>query len=46
MPFPEDESRLPWLPLLLDAYALIDTGVAIAVRTGEKERGKDIACSR
>jgi Fe-S-cluster containining protein len=44
--FPEDESRLTWLPLLLDAYALIDTGVAIAVRNGEKERGTVIACSR
>lgn len=44
--FPEDEARLTWLPLLLDAYALIDTGVAIAVRNGEKERGTELACSR
>ena len=44
--FPEDESRLTWLPLLLEACALIDTGVAIAVRRGEKERGTGIACSR
>ncbi len=44
--FPEDEARLTWLPLLLDAYALIDTGVAVAVRNGEKERGTGIACSR
>jgi len=44
--FPEEETRLTWLPLLLDAYALIDTGVAIAVRQGEKEHGKGIACSR
>jgi uncharacterized protein len=44
--FPEDEARLTWLPLLLDAYALIDTGVAIAVRNGEKEHGSAIACSR
>lgn len=44
--FPEDESRLTWLPLLLDAYALIDTGVAIAVRKGEKESNTTIACSR
>ena len=44
--FPEDEARLTWLPPLLDAYALIDTGVAIALRTGEKERGGGIACSR
>jgi Fe-S-cluster containining protein len=44
--FPEDEARLTWLPQLLDASALIDTGVAIAARTGEKERGTKIACSR
>jgi uncharacterized protein len=44
--FPEDEARLTWLSPLLDAYALIDTGVAIAVRKGEKEHGTGIACSR
>jgi Fe-S-cluster containining protein len=44
--FPEDEARLTWLPPLLDAYAVIDTGVAIALRRGEKERGTVIACSR
>jgi len=43
--FPEEETRLAWLPLLLNAYALIDTGVAIAVRTKEKERNARIACS-
>ena len=40
-----EESRLAWLPSLLDAYALIDTGVSIALRKGEKERGKGPACS-
>ena len=44
--FPEEEARLTWLPLLLDAYALIDTGVAIAVRNGKKARGTGIACSQ
>jgi len=44
--FPEDEARLTWLAPLLDAYALVDTGVAIAVRKGEKERGTKLACSR
>ena len=23
--FPDDERKLPWLPLLLDAYAIVDT---------------------
>lgn len=44
--FPEDERRLPWLAPLLDAYALADTGVAIAVRETEKKRGKKLACGK
>lgn len=44
--FPEDEKRLPWLPLLLDAFAIIDTGVAIAIRDAGKKQRKKIACSR
>jgi uncharacterized protein len=42
--FPEDEQRLPWLPLLLDAYAIVDTGVAIAIRDEEKRRKVKLAC--
>jgi hypothetical protein len=34
--FPDDEKRLLWLPMLLDAYAIVDTGVAVAVRQKEK----------
>ncbi len=44
--FPEDEQRLPWLPMLLDAYALADTGVAIAVREEGKKRNKKLACGK
>jgi Fe-S-cluster containining protein len=44
--FPEDEARLPWLPLLLDAYAIADTGVAIAVRDEGKKRKKKLACAK
>ena len=29
--FPEDEKLRPWLPLLLDAFAIIDKGVAAAL---------------
>jgi uncharacterized protein len=42
--FPADEKRLPWLPLLLDSYAIIDTGVAIALRDVEKKLRKKQAC--
>jgi Fe-S-cluster containining protein len=44
--FPEDEKRLPWLPMLLDCYAIADTGVAIAVRDAGKKRKKVLACAK
>lgn len=44
--FPEDEPRLPWLSRLLDAYAISDTGVAIAIRDAGKKQNKILACSR
>lgn len=44
--FPEDERRLSWLPLLLDAYAIADTGVAIAIRNEEERRGRRLACGK
>ena len=44
--FPEDEKRLAWLPLLLDAYAIADTGIAVALRDVEKKQHKKIACGK
>lgn len=44
--FPDDERRLPWLPLLLDAYAIADTGVAVAIRNSEKKLKKKLACGK
>ncbi len=44
--FPEDEQCIPWLSRLLDAYAVADTGVAIAVRDAEKKEKKQLACSK
>jgi len=44
--FPEDEQRLPWLSLLLDAYAIADTGVAVAIRNEEKRRKTHLACGK
>ncbi len=38
--FPSDEQRLPWLSLLLDAYSIADTGVAIAI-TGYGEKAEE-----
>jgi uncharacterized protein len=44
--FPDDERRLPWLSLLLDAYAIADTGVAVAVRNREKKQKNMLACGK
>jgi len=44
--FPADEQRLPWLSLLLDAYSIADTGVAITVRDMEKKQKKILACGK
>ena len=44
--FPEDEKRLSWLPMLLDAYAIADTGISVALRDAEKKRKKKLACGK
>jgi Fe-S-cluster containining protein len=44
--FPDEERRLSWLPILLDSYAIADTGVAIAVRNREKKERSTLACVR
>jgi Fe-S-cluster containining protein len=44
--FPEDEKRVPWLPLLLEAYAIADTGVRVAIRNEEKRRKVRLACGK
>ncbi len=44
--FPEDEKNIPWLPLLLEAYAITDTGVRVAIRNEEKQRKVRLACGK
>lgn len=44
--FPEDEQRLPWLPVLLDAYSIADTGVAVGIRDAEKKQQRKLACGK
>ena len=44
--FPDDEKRLPWLSMLLDAHAIADTGVAVAIRDEEKRRKAGLACAK
>lgn len=42
--FPE-EKKLPWLSMLLDAYYIVDKGIAKAIETEEKN-GKVLACAQ
>jgi Fe-S-cluster containining protein len=42
--FPE-EKNLPWLSMLLDAYHILDKGVAGAIEF-ERKRGRELACER
>jgi len=44
--FPSEEKRLNWLSMLLDSYAIADTGVSIAIRNEEKRRKVKLACGR
>jgi Fe-S-cluster containining protein len=43
--FPADEKRHPWLSMLLEAYHIIDKGIAEAVKT-EIRKGRTLACKR
>jgi Fe-S-cluster containining protein len=43
--FPDDESRQAWLPLLLEAVAIVDAGVGEAVGREEKQ-GRQLACHK
>lgn len=43
--FPDDESRQAWLPLLLEACAIVDAGINEAIRREEKQ-GRSLACHK
>lgn len=43
--FPEDEKKLSWLKLLLDAYYIVDKGVAKAI-DAEQRKGRKPACAK
>ena len=44
--FPDDEAKFTWLPMLLDAYAIIDKGISIAIDGFEKKRKTKLACKK
>jgi len=41
----EDEARFAWLPMLLDAYEIIDRGVDIAIKREKRKTLRRLACS-
>lgn len=43
--FPRDEAREPWLPLLLDAYAVLDAGVAATVAASDRQAACRLGCA-
>ena len=42
---PEDEKNLPWLSMLLDAYHIIDKGIAASIES-ERKKGRKLACAK
>ena len=44
MSFPDEESRFPWLSMLLDSYAIIDEGISAAIVKQETGRNIKLAC--
>ncbi|MGD2080705.1 MAG: YkgJ family cysteine cluster protein [Nitrospirota bacterium] len=44
--FPEDEGRHEWLPMLLDAYAMVDAGVELAIKEHAGRTGRPLACAK
>jgi Fe-S-cluster containining protein len=43
--FPDDEKKRPWLKLLLDAYQIVNRGVARAIES-EQKKGRKPACGK
>lgn len=42
--FPDEESRFPWLSMLLDSYAIIDEGISAAIVKEETEKNIKLVC--
>lgn len=44
--FPKDEARYAWMPMLLDAYEIIDRGIDIAIKREKRKTQRRPACSK
>ena len=43
--FPDDEKTQPWLPILLEAFFIVDSGIVEAIKI-EAKKGKQLACTK
>jgi len=44
--FHDDEAKFSWLPMLLDAYAIIDKGTTTAIKGEEERRNAKLSCKK
>jgi Fe-S-cluster containining protein len=44
--FPKEEKILPWLSLILDAFAVIDNGISVAIGEYERKYKSRLACAK
>lgn len=44
--FPEDEARFAWMPMLFDAYEIIDRGIDIAIKREKRKTQRRPACRK
>ncbi len=44
--YPEDEAKYDWLPMLLDAYNILDRAVAIGLDEERRKRRQEVACTK
>jgi len=44
--FPEDERKYDWLPILLDAFNILDRAIAFEVENEKRKRQQELACNK
>jgi len=44
--YPADEKKYDWLPLLLDAYNILDRAASLGLKEERRKRGREVACRK
>ena len=44
--YPEDEQKYDWLPMLLDAYGILDRAVSLGLNNERRIRNQEVACRK